>query len=197
MELIVSLIGVPCVGKGSLIKAVQEKMLEEEPVAVVTTSDIVKHLLTEDDKKAMAGGGLFPREEELRDTLYHTIGDTFAFGASTVLLDGFPRFDDQLRWMRQMFYDREIQIAQVLAPSDFEIVRRAGLRNRDEFDGPERVLQRVYKQRELLGPIEQMISMYAIPYTSIINDDLERARDELIGRIKWPSRQPKPKKGKR
>lgn len=197
MELIVSIIGVPCVGKGALIKAVQDKMLDEEPVGVVTTSDIVKHLLTDDDKKAMAGGGLFPRETELRETLYHTINDVFAFGASTVLLDGFPRFDDQLRWLRQMFYDRNIQIVQVLATSDFEIARRAGLRNRDEFDSPIHVAQRVATQRALLGPIEQMISMYGIPYTSVINDDLDRARDELIGRIKWPSKQPKLKKERR
>jgi adenylate kinase family enzyme len=194
--MIVSFIGVPCVGKGTLVKTLQERLLERYPAAVLTTSDIVKDLLKQYPEAAevMKTGGLFPLESELREALYLMIEDLYAFGADVILLDGFPRFDDQVRWLRQTFYDKELRIVQVLAPSDFEIVRRAGMRQRDEYDTPEKVMLRVAKQRQLMAGVEQLISSYALPYTSVINDQVERAALEILNRIDWPPERKSKKK---
>lgn len=184
--MLISFIGSPCVGKGTIIKVVHEQLLERTRAGIVSTSSIVARLLTDDDKAAMIQGGLFPREAELRDQLYQEIERQYAFGAQVVLLDGFPRFDDQVRWLVQTFYDHPIQVFQVLAPTDFDIVRRAGQRNRDEFDRGEKLAARVAQQRMLLLGAERMIQQYALPYSSVINDYVERAVIEVMSRIKIP-----------
>lgn len=170
-------------------------MLDEFRVATITTSDIVKELLTEEDKASMAGGGLFPREDELRAALQDRVEAVFALGAQVILLDGFPRFDDQVRWMVQNFYQYPLQVVQVLAPSDFELVRRASLRNRDEYDQQDKLLKRVAKQRELIAGVEKMIFQYNLPYTSVYNTSLDEAVSEACAKIKWPQYEKTKKKG--
>ncbi len=193
-NMILSVIGVPCVGKGTIMKAVQLKMLEEAPVALIHTSKFVHQLLTDEDREAMKNGGLFPREEPLRDLIYQEVEKMFAFGAEVVMLDGFPRWDDQLKWMLQEFI-QPISIVHIMAPSDFELSRRAAMRNRDEFDSGDKFMARVANQREHIAKIESLVSMYAIPYTTVINDFEERAVGEFIQKVKWPHRQKSTKKG--
>jgi adenylate kinase family enzyme len=185
-KLIVCFIGVPCTGKGTLVRTIQEKILESMPVAMVSTGQIVSELLTEQDKVLMKQGGLFPREAELRDALYQSINDIWAFGATTILLDGFPRFDDQLVWLRQTCYDATIQVIQILANDDSELIRRASVRNRDEFDQPNNVVKRISEQRKLLSGVESLINKYAISYSSIININVKQSADLIIDRINWP-----------
>ena len=192
--MILSVVGVPCVGKGTIMKAVQMKMLEEAPVALIHTSKFVHQLMTDEDKEMMKHGGLFPREEPLRDLIYQEVEKMFAFGAEVVMLDGFPRWDDQMKWMLNTF-TQPMSIVHIVAPSEFELVKRASLRNRDEFDTGEKFLARVANQRQHISDMEKLVSMYAIPFTTVINDYEERAVIEFIQNVKWPHRQ-KPEKRK-
>lgn len=185
--MIISFIGAPCVGKGVLIKRVHERLLDQARVGLVSTSDIVKSLLTDTDVETMRGGALFPRETELRDALYQSIERQYAMGAEAVLLDGFPRFDDQVVWMVQTFYDRPLQVFQVQAPSELHLLQRARARARDQFDtDPMLFGRRVVLQRQLLSGAEARILQYALRYSTIINDDLERATLDALSRIKIP-----------
>ena len=186
--MILSVIGVPCVGKGTILKDVQLKMLEEAPVALVSCSQIVNALLTDEDREAMKNGGLFPREIPLREEIYDTVSKMFAFGAEVVMLDGFPRWDDQLKWLVQEFIE-PVSIVQIVANSDFELAKRAALRNRDEHDVGDAFQARVRVQREAISKMEPLISMYAIPYTTVVNDHPERAVSEFIAKVKWPHRE--------
>jgi adenylate kinase family enzyme len=195
-NLILMVLGEPCVGKGTLIKAIHEKILDEAPVAILSCGDIVRNLLTDEDRESMKQGGLFPREEPLRDAIYQTVEHMFAFGADVVILDGFPRWNDQLQWMMNNF-TYPMQAIRIMAQSDFEIERRAAQRNRDDFDRPPQLWGRVAEQRKRIAEMESMFGMYAIPYSSIINDHIARATAECIDRIKWPHRQKKEKAGKR
>jgi adenylate kinase family enzyme len=186
--MILSVIGVPCVGKGTILRDVHLKMLEEAPIGLVSASKFVQQLLTPEDKEIMKNGGLFPREEPLRDLIYEEIEKIFAFGAEVVMVDGFPRWDDQLKWMVQNFI-QPMSIVQIVANSDFELAKRAALRGRDEHDLGEAFQARVQVQREAISKMEPLISMYAIPYTTVINDYQERAVGEFIAKVKWPHRE--------
>ena len=192
--MILSVIGVPCVGKGTIMKAVQMKMLEEAPIAIIHTSKFVHQLMTDADRELMKNGGLFPREEPLRELIYQEVEKMFAFGADVVMLDGFPRWDDQMKWMLNTFTE-PMSIVHIVAPNEFELVKRASLRNRDEFDVGEKFLARVANQRQCISDMENLVSMYAIPFTTVINDHEERAVIEFIQNVKWPHRQ-KPEKRK-
>jgi tRNA uridine 5-carbamoylmethylation protein Kti12 len=187
-DLILSVIGAPCVGKGSVLEDVQKKMLEEARVALVSTSKFIKRILTPEDVEAMKNGGLFPREEPLREMLYDEVDNLFALGAEVVMIDGFPRWDDQLKWMVQNFV-QPMSIVQIVAPNDFELAKRAAQRNRDEHDRGDAFIARLNRQRAEIAKMEPLISMYAIPYTTVINDYKERAVLEFIAKVKWPHRE--------
>jgi adenylate kinase family enzyme len=163
--------GMPCSGKGTIVKALHEKLLDVYRTTVISTSDIVKKIITEEDKEIMKNGVLFPRETELRAELGYCIERVYALGTQLILLDGFPRFDDQVRWLRQTFYASPLEFYEVRAQDDFELVKRASLRNRDEFDQPEKFKQRLSEQRKLFSAAESMIQYYALPYRTIMNVD--------------------------
>lgn len=183
--MIISVIGVPCVGKGSIAEGLREELQHNYRTSIITTSDIISKLLTEADKEAMKGGGLFPREDELRSSLLDTIEVHLAFGADIIILDGFPRFDDQVKWLVQTFFQHQLYVVQVMA-NDFELIKRANARNRDEYDTGDKLLARISRQRSLLAGVDVAINKYNIPYTSVINDHLDRAVAELTTRIKGP-----------
>jgi adenylate kinase family enzyme len=183
--MIVCFVGLPCVGKGTIAKRIHDEMLDRGRIGIVTTSDIVRRILTDDDKEKMKQGGLFPREAELRDQLYGDIEQQYAMGAQAVLLDGFPRFDDQVVWLVQTFYDRPLQIFNIVAPSDFDMLGRAAKRGRDEFDTDRnKAMARIVHQRGLFSGAERQILTYALPYSTIINDYVDRAVSEIMVRIK-------------
>jgi adenylate kinase family enzyme len=185
--MIIGVFGVPCVGKGSVIEALQASLLDRYRCAVISSSSVVKDLLTDEDKTAMAAGGLFPREDELRTVLHGLIDDWYAFGADIILLDGFPRFDDQLRWLRQMWYQQEIQMVQILGPDDMTLVRRASKRARDTFDTDPKLAEgRILTQRKLISGLEHMIQQYGLHYTSVINYTVANAAKELERKLRLP-----------
>lgn len=194
MGLIIGVMGVPLCGKSSIVKAVVEKMLDRYRIGSISTSQLVGQLMTketEESKKAivveMSNGGLFPKEEEIRTAIYDMVEALWAFGAEIIIIDGCPRFDEQVKWMRQIFFDHEIQMAQILVSNDFELVRRAGQRARDEFDTNRDLLQaRINQQRSKISGIERYIQMFALHYFSLINVYLEQSVLEFIGKVKWP-----------
>lgn len=194
MSIIIGVFGVPLCGKSSIVSAVTQKMLEEYRIASVSTSQLVSQLMakeTEEGRKnivtQMQQGGLFPKEDEIRTAIYDMVEGLWAFGTEIVIIDGCPRFDDQMKWMRQIFFEHEIQVAQILVPHDFELTRRAGQRARDAYDTDPNLLQaRIAHQRSKFGGIEHYIQMYGLHYFSVINDYLERAVLEFISKVKWP-----------
>lgn len=192
--MIVSFLGLTCSGKGTITKKVHEKLLDKYRVAILSSSDVVKTIITDADREAMQSGGLFPREPELRDAIYAQVEGMFAFGAQMVLVDGFPRFDDQVRWMRQTFYEYPLQFIEVRARDDFELTRRAAARNRDEFDVGAKFMSRLTEQRSKLASATGMILQYALPLATVINDHLDRAVAETMGRLRLPEPEKSTKK---
>lgn len=185
--MIISFIGEPCVGKGTIIASVHRKLLDHRRTAILTTSDIVKKILTPEDLAEMRkSGGLFPREAELRAKLLERIEVMFAFGAEIVLLDGFPRFGDQAKWFRQNLWSYPLQVFRVMTHGDFELCRRAASRNRDEFDNGELFLARLNTQRVLIEETEKVLMAYSLPYSTIMNTHINQAVDEVMRRITLP-----------
>ena len=183
--MILCFIGMPCSGKGTIAKMVHAKLLDECRTAIIHTSDIINSIITQEDKDKMKAGGLFPRENELRANLAETIDNMYAFGAQAIILDGFPRFDDQVRWLRQTFYASPLEFFEVRAQSDFELQKRAGVRKRDEFDEPSLFMLRLATQKRTYATAEAMIQNYGLPYHTVMNVDQNIAVDNAM---KWLDR---------
>lgn len=194
MGTIIGVFGVPLCGKSSIVSAVTQKMLEQYRIASVSTSQLVSQLISKESKESkieiaaqMQQGGLFPKEDEIRTAIYDMVEGLWAFGAEIVIIDGCPRFDDQMKWMRQIFFEHEIQVAQILVSYDFELTRRASKRARDAYDTDPNLLQaRIANQRSKIAGIEHCIQMYGLRYFSVINDHLERAILEFTSKVNWP-----------
>ena len=94
---VICVFGLPCSGKTTVIKALMGS--SKELMAHISSGDIARKLSTDTEIKHMAKGNLFPFEEPLRADIYSSIHKRRTSGAEVIFLDGFPRFDDQVKWL--------------------------------------------------------------------------------------------------
>ena len=81
----IALFGVPFTGKTTILQSIMES--SSRVVAVVSTGDISRSLLTDEDRSAMANGCLFPREKELREEVLKKVNLFRSRGAEVIFLD--------------------------------------------------------------------------------------------------------------
>lgn len=124
------LVGLPCSGKSTLCKKSSELM----KVPYLSSGDIARGMAknskaVEEDLK---NGNMAP-EDEMRDCVIGFIRHNYNVGCKVVLLDGFPRNIDQLKWIEGTLYDYVDEIILIhVSISIAEAYRRA--RERGRYD---------------------------------------------------------------
>lgn len=173
---VVGVFGLPCAGKTMVIKAIIES--SREMLAYVSSGDIARRLSTETETKHMAGGNLFPYEDPLRAEIFKTVEARRAAGAEIVFLDGFPRFDDQVRWMlaNQLAGHGAGALVQIHGT---DLLKRAQQRARDPNDTLEVLQRRLSKQGADIQGMEEVIFRTGIPYFTVMNTELGNAVTQL------------------
>ena len=139
---IIGIFGLPLVGKDTLINAILTKHPKAK-VAVINSGDIVRHINDAEANAKMAKTGLSPLEDQLRAEIARQIGAYFRLDAGMILLNGFPRFGDQVQWLIDNYHDSGISFIKLLPSSQFDVRQRAARRNRDEFDREPLLSQRI------------------------------------------------------
>lgn len=167
---VVGVFGLPCTGKTTIIRSLMAAT--KEVVAYISSGDIARRLSTEADKSHMADGNLFPHEDTLRTEIYDTIVKRRSSGAELVFLDGFPRFDNQVRWLLENTFIGPETGFLVQIMGDKDLVMRARSRMRDDQDDPEIFDKRVIEQSKKIYEMEKSIGYYGVPYYCIPNTDL-------------------------
>lgn len=126
---IIVLIGPPCSGKSSVGKIAASKV----PMAhYISSGDIARKMAERNDtiKHNLDCGRLAP-ESEMRQNILSALKDAFRH-SQTVILDGFPRFYDQLDWLNKMLpMDIEIRCVLVYAKLS-TIIERSSARGRSD-----------------------------------------------------------------
>jgi adenylate kinase family enzyme len=168
---IVAVFGIPFSGKTTLVNAIQGA--SKKIVAVISTGDIARSLITEEDKAAMAKGGLFPREEEMRDEILKKIDQFRQKSAEVIFIDGCPRFDDQVLWLwEQKLVGRHHGKIVKVEASNPAIIRRSGVRKRIDDDVAS-FRDRILHQKSKFPEIDRMIQKLGLmrDYYTIQNED--------------------------
>jgi adenylate kinase family enzyme len=121
--------GLPLSGKSHLTKILA---LDIPNSLRISTGDIARSLIKTDlQQKEMESKDLFPGELELRAELKRQIDDS---PATCILVDGFPRFGEQVTYLADNFFDLFPVIIDVCAGDLQTLAQRARNRGRDSRD---------------------------------------------------------------
>ena len=129
---LIVLVGGPCSGKSSAGKLVAERM----NIDYISSGDIARNMAkcNNDIQNDLNAGKLAP-ESQMRDSISNHLYDCFGKrNRNIVILDGFPRFGDQAKWLRYAV-PSTIQIKYILIHAPSWVLRnRAKNRNRSDDD---------------------------------------------------------------
>lgn len=164
---IVGMFGLPCSGKSTIIDIL--KSSSKEIIAHIKTGDIARQLSTDVETAHMANGNLFPLEDLLREELLKLIEKRKNQGAGIIILDGFPRFDDQVKWLLDNRLAGTKLDGCLIKVVGTDLEKRARLRMRDDQDDLEKFRKKILTQEKMIDTMENMIFRYGIPYYTIIN----------------------------
>lgn len=170
---VIGIFGLPCSGKSTIAKAVVNA--SRELIAYISTGDIVRKISSEDDTKHMQDGNLFPHEDIIRGEVFKLIEKRRSQGAEVIILDGFPRFDDQVKWMVENQYLGIQGDGCVIQIRGDELLKRAVLRNRNNQDSAKALQLKIQKHQRMINDMEKMIFYYTVPYFTVNNTDLTSA----------------------
>jgi adenylate kinase family enzyme len=169
---IVGVFGLPCSGKGSVLSELHRRSVgRKKEIHIISVSALVKKLLTPESAAAMKKGGLFPHEEPLRALLSEKIEEAAATESPIVMIDGFPRFDEQLEWLRENFEAFHHMALVKIDAAKSLLAQRATARARDEFDtDPKKLKGRLIEQEARINGMEASIRKIPILYFTVQND---------------------------
>lgn len=125
-KMCIVLIGPPCSGKSTIGRTTANNI----GARYISSGDIARKMAENDNgvKTDLSNGKLAP-ENMMRDQIYRALYDAYDT-ADIVILDGFPRFGDQAKWLRETLPMR-VDIRYVCIHASEEVVMIRSLeRNR-------------------------------------------------------------------
>lgn len=131
------LIGLPCSGKSYAAQAIAKAI----GATYISTGDIARSLATPETWKETEQKDLFPGEEALRAEVTRQIE---AATTNIVIVDGFPRSDDQATYLADKYWDYFPAVIEVSVGDWGVLPMRARMRGRDHRDSdPEEFMKRL------------------------------------------------------
>lgn len=138
---IIALIGPPCSGKSTIGKMAVCKMSKTH---YISSGDIARKMAEQDnDIRSDLNSGKLAPEYRMREEIVAAIAKAFTHN-QTIILDGFPRFYDQLKFLREMVpTDVEIKLV-LIYTSMSTIIERSCTRGRSDDNNLEQRLKYYY-----------------------------------------------------
>lgn len=170
---VIGIFGLPCSGKSTVAKAITEA--SKEIIAHISTGDIARKLSTDRDISHMSDGNLFPDEYKIRNEIYKLVSKRRSQGAEIIILDGCPRFDEQVKWMIEQQWIGTPGDGMLIQVMGDELTKRALLRYRDDQDSLEAFNKKLYKHQKMIDDMEKEIFKYGITYYTVANTELVQA----------------------
>ena len=153
----VVLVGGPCSGKSSAGKIAAEIL----DAVYISSGDIARNMAQDSAiiKNDLMLGKLAP-EDSMRNAISNRLWYYFKrMDRGIVILDGFPRFGGQAKWLRkELPHNIDVRYVEIYAPLS-TIIERSSARNRDDDKNLETRLKYYYgvTHRELNDRIEYLI----------------------------------------
>ena len=177
------MIGLPLAGKSHIGRLLTSKV---ENSVHISTGDIARRLIVDDiQQKEMEAKDLFPGEEQLRTELKKQIDDS---AATCIFIDGFPRSTDQVKYLKETFFDLFPVVIDVSAGDLRTLAVRAKLRARDSRDFNQIEFEnRLSLAMKNQGEVYQALTSCLIPHYTIIStasDESAYTQFQHISRFK-------------
>jgi len=170
-------IGLPCSGKTYTANVVASKVFNNQSLRV-STGDIARKLIDEQSGREMAKTDLFPGEEALRLELCKTIDNSTE---DNIIVDGFPRFDDQVNYMIDQFWIYNPVVIEVNVGDPVTLVNRARFRSRDGRDNTQEFLERLARAQKNMAGVFDVLNRRTVPYYTIMSG----ADEQIVSQFKF------------
>lgn len=161
--MIIALMGKPGAGKSSVARAVAEMCCRMEHIS---SGELAREMADKADMLKLADGELF-NEEKMRSAIGRSIYNVL-FDGKDVILDGFPRSVDQMKWLTEKFNSRFIIVNLECVTED--IIKRLTVRGRLD-DNSDAIRKRISHYTTFANEIYD---------SGLISQDLETGKFKLI-----------------
>lgn len=144
--------GLPCSGKSHAAKLLANKF----DCDYISTGDIARSLIkTEQEASDTAKNDRYAGEDELRVELKRRIESCTK---NTIIVDGFPRFADQARYMVNEYTYYFPVVVEINAGDDITLYNRAFMRKRDQQDNMDVFKARLESAKKNLSDVHQVMT---------------------------------------
>jgi adenylate kinase family enzyme len=174
-------IGLPCSGKSSLARTIAALT---HGAKIISMGDIARGLTDRHGNfAAMATIDQYPDEAEIRAALL----TNFAQQSGIVVIDGLPRYPDQVKFVRDTFdiYSPEVFYAQT---ADWAtLCSRAKLRGRDDTDRDTlKFGKRLMTASKNMSAVHREIAQYGVVMHNILTDlddvSIKKSLKKILGK---------------
>ena len=164
MQKCIVLIGPPCSGKSTVGK----ELASQIGYKYVSSGDIARKMATEEQgiSDDLDAGKMAP-EDRMREEIAKILN---AYVEDDIILDGFPRFEEQWEWIITNF-DREFAYIIIDVPT-LDMFSRAMSRGRimDNVAFMDRLEYYVKNTMPMINRIDDHCTVYGVPTTVIMNN---------------------------
>lgn len=160
--------GLPCSGKTYAAKLFTWRVFGSN-CTHISTGDIARDLMvTPDLQKQTADKDLFPLEDSLRAELKKQVE---ASSTDYVIVDGFPRFGEQVDYIVDNFWGYHPSIIEINAGDRTTLVNRARFRSRDGRDNTAEFNTRLGRAEQNMTTVHDRIMRRLCPHYGIMTGD--------------------------
>jgi adenylate kinase family enzyme len=166
MKRVYCIIGLPLSGKSQFAKM----LAKANRYGYISTGDIARRLMKDDEQAAATRkADLFPDEQALRDNLIVGIQ---CLPQEVVLVDGFPRSADQVKFMIDKMWHWFPEIIDINSGDDATLIHRARSRSRDVGDSNmHEFTVRLAAAKKNQAHIYRVMTAHSLQWKTILSGD--------------------------
>lgn len=179
MNKCILLIGPPCSGKSTVGKELALSL----GYKYISSGDIARKMAEEDDSTDSLNAGNMAPEDRMREE----IAKIFNNGGN-IVLDGFPRFEEQWKWLMSRFFNYEFAYVVIDVPTLTLFDRAANRGRADDISFMNRMEYYMKNTAPMINQMDSHSMLYGIPMVCVMNNNVKltvTSIEEYLNGCSW------------